>query len=59
MQGAKAELNENPPELFNPDRILDIVTVALGIAALTFTVLGISRPSKGTTVINNYYYSNK
>ena len=56
VQGAKAEIQENPPEIFNPDRILDIAETTISLLALALMIFGGSRSRKSaTTIVNNIY----
>lgn len=58
IQGAKAEIQENPPVIFSPDRILDLAEAGIALLGLGLLLFGLGRGErKATTVItNNYYY---
>lgn len=58
IQGAKAEIEENPPQILNFDRLLDIAEAGLALVGLGILIFGGgSHARKATTVItNNYYY---
>lgn len=56
IQGAKAEIEENPPVIFDPERLLQLAETAIALAGLGILLLS-GRPKKAaTTVINNYYF---
>ena len=58
VQGAKAELDENPPKILNTEKIIDAAVTILEFGILCLAILGATREPKEhkTTVINNYYY---
>lgn len=61
VQGAKAEIQENP-ELFNPDKVLNIVEagislIMLGLTVFTCSKCGKTKPTVLTMTVNNYYFN--
>ena len=58
VQGAKAEIEENPPMIFDPERMLDLAEAVIGLGILAISIFARARSPKATTiVINNYYIS--
>lgn len=56
MQGASAELSENPPAILDSDRILDIAEKLLTLGLLALTVCWSMKSGKTpTTIVNNIY----
>lgn len=61
VQGAKAEIEENPPAILNPDRIPDLVEAAISLVSLALIIFGalktkgVTTSTGTTTVINNIY----
>ena len=55
IQGAKAEIQENPESLLNQDRWLDIAENVLTLGLLAVMILGNSRGCRQpvTVVVNN------
>lgn len=57
IQGAKAELEENPPEILDTDRLMDAVKAGIALLGLGLLIFSERPPKQPTTVItNNYYY---
>ena len=59
VQGAKAELDENPPEILNPNSLMETVTVIFGMGALIMMLFSRSRASKPMNIVINNYYLKK
>ena len=56
VQGAKAEIQENPPEIPGTEKIIDLVETGIVLLSLTLMILGGLRSSKApTTIVNNIY----
>ena len=59
IQGAKAELQENPPELetiLDTGKTMDLVETLLSLGILALTIFGMNKAPKTpvTVIVNNY-----
>ena len=57
VQGATAEIQENPPEMLNPNRWSDLLETGVMIATLLLMISGNLRASTNkpvTVIVNNY-----
>lgn len=56
IQGATAEIEENPPILLDQNRWMDILETGLTLGILALTILGSfrGRQQPVTVVVNNY-----
>lgn len=56
IQGAKAEIQEKPVEIFNTDKILDLVEAVAVLGGIALLIFGGCRSlKKPVTVVNNIY----
>ena len=57
VKGATAEIQENPPDILNQDRWMDLLETGLTMSFLLITICGVFRGSSKqpvTVVVNNY-----
>ena len=56
VQGAKAEIQEKPVEIFNTDKILDLIEAVAVFGGIALLIFGGCRSlKKPVTVVNNIY----
>lgn len=56
IQGAKAEIQEKPVEIFNTDKILDLIEAVAVLGGIALLIFGGCRSlKKPVTVVNNIY----
>lgn len=56
IQGAKAEIQEKPVEIFNTDKILDLIEAVAVFGGIALLIFGGCRSlKKPVTVVNNIY----
>ena len=56
IQGAKAEIQEKPVEIFNTDKVLDLIEAVAVFGGIALLIFGGCRSlKKPVTVVNNIY----
>ena len=55
VQGAKAEIEESPPVIFDQDRIFDLLEAVVAFGTLAIVLFGGGKSKQPVTVVVNNY----
>ena len=55
VQGAKAEIEESPPVIFDQDRIFDLLEAVVAFGTLVIVLFGGGKSKQPVTVVVNNY----
>ena len=56
IQGAKAELEKDPPKLFDTENVSELIEGILTVGLIGMVIFGLSKRNKApvTVIVNNY-----